>query len=48
MAKGQIELADTHDLTVNTGDGEQIYDFLAFLMVIWGRGDVGKLLQFKH
>lgn len=38
MAKGQIALADTHDLTVNAGDGEQIYDLLAFLMVIWGRG----------
>lgn len=36
MAKGQIVFADTHDLTVNPGDGEQIYAFLAFLMVIWG------------
>lgn len=48
MAKGQIVLADTHDLTLNPGDGELIYDFLAFLMVIWGRGDVDKLLPFKH
>lgn len=48
MGKGQIVLADTHDLTVNPGDGEQIYVFLAFLMVIWGKGGVDKWLKFKH
>lgn len=48
MAKGGIILADTHDLTVNPGDGEQTYAFLASLMITWGEGDVEKLFQFKH
>lgn len=48
MAKGGIVLADTYDLTVNPGDGEQNCAFLAHLMIIWGWGDVEKLFQFKH
>lgn len=38
MAKGSIMLADTHDLTVNPGDGEQSYVFLACLMRWWAGG----------
>lgn len=46
MAKGSIMLADTHDLTVNPGDGEQNYVFLVW----WdgGQEDLEKLWQFKH
>lgn len=38
MAKGSIMLADTHDLTVNPGDGEQNYVFLAYVMKWWTGG----------
>lgn len=48
MAKGGIVLADTYDLSVNPGDGEQNRAFSAYLMIICGWEDVEKFLQFKH
>lgn len=48
MAKGDIVLADTYDLSVNPGDGEQNCAFSAYLMIICGWEDVEKFFQFKH
>lgn len=47
MAKGGIILADTHDLTVNPGDGEQNYAFLTSLMIIWGKGGNREIISIQ-
>mgnify|MGYP001855883366 CR=1 len=44
MAKGSIMLADTHDLTVDPGNGEQKYGFLASTMR-WGVGGYREIIS---
>lgn len=47
MAKGGIILADTHDLTVNPGDGEQNYGFLASLTIIGRAGGCREIISIQ-
>jgi len=38
-------LADTHDLTVNPGEGKQNYALSASLMIIWGQEECREIIS---